>query len=108
MIKYPGGDLALWTLLFLVAGTFVTYDSFASGKTGMGFVFATLPVGCALIWLDVREAKWLVVAYLALATFGAIIALSSQGFSWSMALRGSLAALGVFEFARWDGNPEAC
>jgi hypothetical protein len=106
MIKYPGGEIAFWTVLFMLAGTYVSYDAFMAGKTGLGIVFAMMPVGCALIWLGVRQAKWLVVVYLAIATLGALILIFSKGFSWSLAIRGIAAAYGAFEFAVWNGNPK--
>ena len=46
MIKYPGGEIAFWSILFIVAGAFVSYTTFAAGKIGLGFVFAMMPVGC--------------------------------------------------------------
>jgi hypothetical protein len=107
MIKYPGGDIAFWSILFILAGSFVSYTSFAAGNTGMGAVFAMLPVGCALIWLDVRPAKWLVVAYLGIATLGAVAMLFANGFTTSLAVRGALAAYGAFQFATWDGGPNS-
>ena len=105
MIKNPGGEIAFWSILFFVAGTFVSYTTFAVGKIGLGCVFAMLPVGCALIWLDVRPAKWLVVTYLGIAAFGAIAMLFANGFTTSLAIRGALAAYGAFQFAIWDGGP---
>lgn len=58
MLKNPGSEIAFWSILFILAGTLVSYTAFADGKTGLGLLFAMLPVGCALIWLDVRPAKW--------------------------------------------------
>jgi len=106
MIKYPGGEIAFWTILFILAGSYVSYETFMAGKTGLAIVFAMLPVGCALIWLDVRQAKWLVVAYLAMAALGALIFIFTKGFSPSVAIRGILASFGAFEFAVWNGNPK--
>jgi hypothetical protein len=107
MIKYPGGEIAFWSILFFVAGAFVSYTTFADGKIGLGCMFAMLPVGCALIWLDMRPAKWLVVTYLGIATFGAIAMLFANGFTTSLAIRGALAAYGAFQFAIWDGGPNS-
>jgi len=107
MIKYPGGEIAFWSILFILAGTLVSYLSFADGNVAMGVVFAMLPVGCALIWLDVRPAKWLVVAYLSIATLGAIALLFKNGFTTSLAIRGALAAWGAVQFAIWDGGPNS-
>ena len=105
MIKNPGGNITFWTILYLIAGTYITYGNFAEGKTGMGFVFAMLPVGCALIWLDIREAKWLVVVYLGIATLGAVAALMSIGWNLRIALQGATAVYSAFEFVQWNGNP---
>lgn len=107
MIKYPGGEIAFWSILFVLAGTYVSYSTFAEGKTGLGFMFSLLPVGCALIWLDVRPAKWLVVVYLSIATLGAIAMLFLKGFDTSVASRACLAALGAYEFAAWNGGPSS-
>ena len=93
--------------MLMAAGCYVSYDAFAAGKTGLGFVFAMLPLGCALMWLDVREAKWLVVVYLGIATFGAGALMIVNGFSWSLAIRGIIAACGAYQFASWNGNPNA-
>jgi hypothetical protein len=107
MIKSPGPGLTLYTLLLMAAGCYVAYDAFAVGKTGLGFVFAMLPLGCALMWLDIREAKWLVVVYLGIATLGAGVMMLANGFSWSLAIRGIIAGCGAYQFATWNGNPNA-
>ena len=72
MIRYPGGEVALWSILWILAGSFVSYMSFNEGKTAVACVFAIMPLGCLLMWLDIRPAKWLVVFYLSIATPGAI------------------------------------
>ena len=107
MLKNPGGDVAYWSILWIIAGSYVAYTTFAAGRTGMGFVFAMLPVGCALIWLDIREAKWLVVAYLGIAFLGAILITLTQGFTWYLLLRGALAGYTAVAFAKWDGGPNS-
>lgn len=107
MIKYPGGDMAFWTVLFIIAGSLVSYLAFAAGNVGLGVMFALLPVGCALIWLDVRPAKWLVAAYLSFAVVGAIALLVVKGFDTKIAVQGGLAAWGAFTFATWKGGPRS-
>ena len=106
-MKNPGGEIAIWSLLWILAGSFITYTTFAAGKTGLGVVFALLPIGCALIWFDVRPAKWLVVAYLGIATVGALGMMVANGFSLSLLARGGVAAYSAFIFARWNGGPNA-
>lgn len=107
MIKYPGGDIAFWSLLFITAGGFVSYDAFANAKPLMGSIFAALPIGCVLIWFDIRSAKWLIVAYLSFAVFAVVAMLIVHGFNISRALRGLCAAIGAIQFATWNGGPSS-
>ena len=57
MIKYPGGEIAFWSIVFLVVMAPLTYDLFAAGKILVGCIGTILPVGCVLIWFDIRPAK---------------------------------------------------
>jgi hypothetical protein len=107
MIKYPGGDIAFWSLLFIAAGGFVTYDEFANGTALLGSIFAILPIGCILIWFDVRSAKWLVVGYMTIAFLSVLFLLFVQGFDVSRVIRGISAAIGAVEFATWNGGPKS-
>ena len=107
MIKYPGGEVAFWTVLWMLAGSFLAYFTFQAGKTGLGVVYATLPVASALLWLDIREAKWLIIAYCAFATLGGILLLYANGFE--MRIVGQLvgAIYSIVLLLRWNGGPNA-
>ena len=107
MIKYPGGEVAFWTLLWIFAGSFVSYLSFQAEKTSLGVLFAMLPVASALLWLDVRQAKWLIIAYCALATVGGIVMLFAKGFELRIATQISGAIYSIVLLLRWDGGPNA-
>ena len=105
MIKYPGGEVAVWTILWILAGSFVSYTSFQSGKTGLGIIFAVLPVASALLWLDVRQAKWLIIAYCAFATLGGISMLFARGFELRIASHLVGAVYSIVLLLRWTGGP---
>lgn len=107
MIKNPGGEIAFWSVLFILAGIFVSYTSFAAGEIGLGIVFAMLPVGCVLIWLDIRAAKWLVAFYFGIAALGATGMLFANGFTWSLLIRAAMAAYWAVQFVRWNGKPDS-
>ena len=107
MIKNPGSDIAFWTILFMLSGVFVSYTSFAEGKTFLGLVFGALPMSCVLIWLDIRPAKWIVSGYFLVAMIGSIFVLSSKGFSWNILFRGCLAGYIACLFAKWNGGPNS-
>ena len=104
MIKYPGGEIAFWSIVFLVVMAPLTYDLFAAGKILVGCIGTILPVGCVLIWFDIRPAKWLAAGYLACSGLGAIWLLISQGWSLQLALCTALAAYTAYQFAIWDGQ----
>ena len=107
MIKYPGGTIAFWSVVFIVVATPLAYTKFADGKIGFGFLVATLPIGCALIWLGVRPAKWLVATYLGFAALRAVAMLFTDGVTLEPALGAALGVYTAFQFAVWDGCPIA-
>ena len=107
MIKYPGGEMAFWSILFILAGSFVSGLSFSNGQVVLGSLFAVLPIGCILIWFDVRSAKWLVVAYLSLAVLACTFMLFQDGFKWGTLFRGLTALIGAITFATWNGGPNS-
>ena len=107
MIKYPGGDIAFWSILFIVAGGVVSGMSFSNGEVVFGVLFAVLPVSCILIWLDVRPAKWLVVAYLCIALVGIAATFAQDGFMWKTLFQGLAALSGAISFATWNGGPNS-
>lgn len=107
MIKYPGGDIAWWTLLFMLAGTYLSYDAFSRGNMVLASVFGILPMACVLIWLDIRAAKWFLVAYLAFVSVGLILMMTIREFQWRTFLKALTSAYGAYEFATWNGNPNA-
>ena len=104
MIKNPGGEVAFLTVLGILAGSFLAYTSFQAGKTGLGVVFAVLPVASALLWLDIRQAKWLIIAYCALATLGGILALFAKGLELRIAGQMVAAIYSIVLLLRWDGG----
>ena len=107
MVRNPGGEVALWSILMILAGSYVSYTAFMEGKTALACVFAMMPVGCLLMWLNVRPAKWLVVFYLGIATFGAISMTAKNGISLPIPARGVAAAYFAIIFAKWKGSPSA-
>jgi hypothetical protein len=107
MIKYPGGEVALWTILWIVAGSFVSYTSFQAGRTGLGVIFAVLPLASALLWFDIRPAKWLIVAYCAFAILGGILMFLAKGFELRIAVQLAAAVYSIVLLVRWNGGPNA-
>ncbi|TWT81717.1 hypothetical protein CA13_31700 [Planctomycetes bacterium CA13] len=107
MIKYPGGTIAFWSVVYILVATPLAYSKFADGKFGLGFLVATLPIGCALIWFRVRPVKWLVATYLGLAALRAIALLFTDGLDLEPALGAALGAYTAFQFAVWDGGPSS-
>lgn len=107
MMKYPGAEIAFWSLAFICVATAGTYNLVADGKILFGCIGAILPVGCVLVWFDIRSAKWLVAGYLACSGLAACWMLVSQGWRLELALIVGLAAYVAYRFAAWDGRPEA-
>lgn len=107
MIKYPGGAIAFWSIVFILVATPLAYAKFVDGKIGVGLLAITLPLACTLIWLNVRQAKWLVVAYLGLSTLGAIVMMFTNGRTLELALVTALGAYTSFRFAVWDGASDS-
>jgi len=107
MIKYPGGEIAFWSVTFLVVAGVGTYGLFADGKPLFGCLGAILPVGCALVWFGVRQAKWLVAGYLGCSAAAAFWMLIYQGWRIELALVVALAAYVAYMFAKWDGRPDS-
>jgi hypothetical protein len=107
MIKYPGGEVAFWTVLWTLAGSFVSYTSFEAGKTGLSVVFAVLPLASALLWLDIRQAKWLIIAYCAFATLGGIVMLFAKGVELRIVGQLVGAVYSIALLLRWNGGPNA-
>lgn len=106
MLKSPGGEVAFWSILWILAGTFLVYSHLSQGQIALGMLYVMLPIGCALIWLDIRPAKWLVVVYLSLAVLGVGMSLAGKGLSWSVLAKGGFAAYTLILFATWNGNPK--
>lgn len=105
-MKYPGHEMAFWSLLFFVACAVVGTTSFLAGKMGMGVLMVLPAIGCALLWFDVREAKWMVVAFLCLTLLAGTVALFAKDFSWRILLRLAGQIYITYFFATWDGNPK--
>src|SRR5690242_17088805 len=104
-MKYPGNEVAIWTILWAIAGAVVAFTSFRSGSVGLGVVFAVLPIACALIWFDIGGAKWVIVGYFSIAAIGAITLLFTRGFTWIAGMRIIMAMYFAFTMARWQGGP---
>lgn len=107
MFKSPGGLVAFWSVVLILAGGYVAYDSFSQGKMLLGWIFLIPVVGGILMWLDVRMGKWLVAGYLAFVTFGVAMRLSSVDLDVSLIARGLMAGYGAYLFAKWDGPETA-
>lgn len=107
MIKNPGGEVALWSVLWILAGLFLSYMSLQAGKTGLCVMYAILAVASVLLWLDIRQAKWLIIVYFAFATFGGIVALSTIGLDLRLAGQMFAAIYSIVLLWRWDGGPNA-
>jgi hypothetical protein len=106
-MKNPGGEVAVWTVLWMIAGTFVAFVTLREGNIALGLIFATLPVACALIWFDIRAAKWIIVTYLGIAVLGGLAALFTRGFTVLLVIRIIVAAYFVSVMLRWQGGPDA-
>jgi hypothetical protein len=106
-MKYPGAEVAVWTILWMIAGSVVAFMTFQEGRTTLALIFAALPIACALIWFDIRAAKWIIVAYFGIAALGGVIALFTGNFSWLLLLRVIVAAYFITMMVRWQGGPNA-
>jgi hypothetical protein len=99
--KIPPGNLswlsALWTLL----GAFVGYTSFQTGDTYMFVVCLLFCIAGVLIWLDIREVAWPLIAWFSLVIFSCVLLLVFKGLAfrpfWAMAM----AALTIYDLYVW-------
>jgi len=107
MIKNPGGEVAVWSVLWILFGSLLCYTSFQVGDTGMGVIFGMVAVAWVLLWLDMRQAKWLIIAYCAFATFGGILALLARGIELRIASQLFGVIYTMVLLLRWDGGPDA-
>lgn len=107
MIKFPGTEMAIWTVLWMLAGSYVSIDAFMAGSYGSAFLFSVLPIGCALIWLDIREGKWLMIAYFVFAVLGGLAIAVTRGPTLIATLRTLIAAYCIYITAIWNGGPNS-
>lgn len=107
MIKYPGGEVAIWTVIWILAGSVVSYTSFQDGKISLSIIFAIPAVAAALLWFDIRAAKWVIMGYYGFVLLGVIVRLFEGGFELRTAVRTLLPVYTIFLLARWDGGPHA-
>ena len=105
MIKNPGGEVAFWSVLLVIAGATVTYQTFADGKTVLGFIFLLPALAAASLWFGVRWTKWILVAYFAVVCLGGLVQLA-QAFSWYRIGKLFVAGYTIQMFARWNGPPQ--
>jgi hypothetical protein len=107
MIKYPGGEVAFWTILWIVAGGYVSYTYFQDGQTIVGSMIGVLPVASVLIWLDVRQAKWIIIAYFSMALVAGIWKSMTTELEFKIVRQMVLACFSIFALVRWHGGPNA-
>jgi hypothetical protein len=105
MIRYPGGEVAFWTTLWMLAGGYISYTFFQAGEMALGVVFAVLPIASLLIWFDVRQAKWLIIAYCGLGTTGGCVLLITKGIQMRIVGQMVGAIYTIVLLWRWNGGP---
>lgn len=105
MIKSPGGELTVWTALWAAAGVFLSYLAFRDGKPGLAVVYAVLAVASASLWFDIRQAKWILIAYFAVATLGGLVSLASRGFDWHVATQIAVGLYSIYLLLSWNATP---
>src|SRR5262245_44355171 len=88
--KVPPGNLswlsAMWTLL----GAFVAYTSFQTGDPFIGVVCVLFCIAGVLMWLDIRDVAWPLIAWFSLVILSGALLLVLKGLAvrpvWAMAM----------------------
>jgi hypothetical protein len=104
-MKSPGGELAVWTVLWAAAGAFLACLAFRDGKPGLAVVYAILTVASACLWLDIRQAKWVMIAYCAVGTLGGLVLLVARGLELRVAAQLLVGIYSIYLLVRWNGAP---
>lgn len=101
-MKSPGSDLAVWTVLWAAAGAFLSYLAFRDGKPGFAVVYAVLTIASACLWFDIRHARWVIIAYFAVAVLSGLVVLVARGFELPLAVQLLVAIYSVYVLIRWN------
>lgn len=104
-MKSLGGDLAIWTVLWAAAGAFLAYEAFRDGKPGLAVVYTVLTVASVCLWFGIRQAKWPLVAYFAVATVGGLALLVTRGPEWRVAAHIAVGLYSIYLLVRWNAAP---
>ena len=66
-------------------GGFLCCVAFRDGKPGFAVAYAVLPAASACLWFGIRQAKWVMIAYFAVATLGGLVLLVTRGLELRLA-----------------------
>lgn len=104
-MKSPGGELAIWTVLWAALGAVLSYVAFRDGKPGFALIFALLVIASACLWFGVRQAKWVLIAYFAIAALGGLVLLVARGLELRIAGQLFIALYSIYLLVPWKGAP---
>ena len=104
-MKGPGGELAVWTVLWAVAGVILSCLAIRDGRPGFVVVYGALTVASACLWFGVRYAGWILVAYHVLASLGGLYLLATHGPTLRVALQLLVEVYSVYLLLCWHVAP---
>jgi hypothetical protein len=88
-----------------VGGAFLSYLAFRDGKPGFAVVYAVLTVASACLWFDIRQAKWIIIAYFAVATLGGLVLLVARGLELRLAAQLLVGLYSIYLLVRRNDMP---
>jgi hypothetical protein len=104
--KVPPGSLSWLSVLWILLGGFVAYNSFARGETTFGSIALLFVFAGTLIWLDVREVAWPLIVWFSLVIVMSIVLLLLKGVEWRRFSSMILAAYTIYDLYHWRRSEE--
>jgi hypothetical protein len=104
-MKGPGGELAVWTVLWAVAGAVFSCLAIRDGRLESAVAYAALTVASVCLWFGVRYTGWIVIAYFVIAAFCGLYLLATQGLMLRVALQLLVAIYSVYLLLCWHIAP---
>jgi hypothetical protein len=102
--KIPPGNLGWLSALWVLLSAFVGYTSFMAGDTFMGGVCVLFCVAGVLIWLDIRDVAWPLIAWFGLVIVSGALLLVLKGLAFRPVWAMAMAALTIYDLYAWRSS----
>ncbi len=101
-MRSPSGEKALWTVLWAVAGVLLAYLALRAEKPAFALLYAGLAAAAVCLWFGVWQAKWVMIAYFAVATLAGLMLLFARGFEMRVGSQLLLALYSIYILLQWN------